>query len=138
MAHSNVQLAGELFQIRYTKITVMREVEHTVSLFFNDVSKIPFVYQMSSAHKAIYNLFGPGIYHKPHFIFKSKIYYFHNRNIRLFSGNDTRMGGYFIGMHRDLRMRKALLATVCSAEFSTMTLNSKLSKVVSYIQDKKA
>ena len=41
-------------------------------------------------------------------------------------------------MHRDLLMRKALLATVSSAEFSTMTLNSKLSKVVSYIQDKKA
>ena len=36
---SNVQLAGELLQIRYPKITVMRGVEHTVSLFFNDVSK---------------------------------------------------------------------------------------------------
>ena len=48
------------------------------------------------------------------------------------------MAGYFIGMHRDLRMRKALLATVSSAEFGTMTLNSKLSKVVSYIQDKKS
>ena len=48
------------------------------------------------------------------------------------------MAGYFIGMHRDLRMRKALLATVSSSEFSTMSLNSKLSKVVSYIQDKKA
>ena len=41
-------------------------------------------------------------------------------------------------MHRNLRMRKALLAKVSSAEFSTMTLNSKLSKVVSYIQYKKA
>ena len=35
-------------------------------------------------------------------------------------------------------MRKSLLVTVSSDEFSTMTLNSKLSKVVSYIQDKKA
>ena len=78
-----------------------------------------------------------GIYHKPHSIFKSKSYEFHNRNIGLFSGNDTRMAGYFVGMHRDLRMRKALLATVYSAEFSTMTLNSKISKVVSYIQDRK-
>ena len=60
-----------------------------------------------------------------------------NRYIGLFSGNDTRMAGYFIGMYRDLRMRKALLATVSSAEFVTMALNSKLSKVVSYIQDKK-
>ena len=116
----------------------MRGVEHTVSFFFNDVSKIPVVNQMITAHKAIYNLFGSGIYHKPHSIFKSKDYEFHNRNIGLFSGNDTRMAGCFIRMHRDLRIRKALLATVSSAEFSTMTLNSKLSKVVSYIQDKKA
>ena len=116
----------------------MRGFEHTVSLFFNDVSKIPVVNQMITAHKAIDNLFGSGIYHKSHSIFKSKSYEFHNWNIGLFSGNDTRIAGYFIGMHRDLRMRKALLATVSSAEFSTMTLNLKLSKVVSYIQDNKA
>ena len=79
-----------------------------------------------------------GIYHKPHSIFKSKSYEFQNRNIGSFSGNDTRMARYFVEMHRDLRMRKALLATVSSAEFNTMALNSKLSKVVSYIQDKKA
>ena len=53
---SNVQLAGELLQIRFPKITVMRGVEHTVSLFFNDVSKIPVVNQMIRAHKEIYNL----------------------------------------------------------------------------------
>ena len=35
-------------------------------------------------------------------------------------------------------MRKALLATFSSAEFNTTELNSKISKVVSYIQDKKA
>ena len=135
---SNVQLAGELLKIYYPKISVMRGVEHTVSLFFNDVSKIPVVNQMITAHKEIYNLFGSGIYHKPHYIFKSKSYEFHNRKIGLFSGNDTRMAGYFIGMHRYFRMRKALLATVSSAEFITMTLNSKISKLVSYIQDKKA
>ena len=112
----------------------MRGVEHTVSLFFNDVSKIPVVNKMITDHKAIYNLFVSGIYKKPHIIFKSKSYEFHNRNIVLFSGNDTRIAGYFIGMHRYLRMRKALLDTVSSAEFNTMAMNSKLSKVVSYIQ----
>ena len=30
---SNVKLAGELLQIRYPNITVMRGVEHTVSFF---------------------------------------------------------------------------------------------------------
>ena len=47
------------------------------------------------------------------------------------------MAGYFIGMHKFLRMRKALLSTVSSSEFNTVALNSKLSKVVSYIQDNK-
>ena len=93
---------------------------------------------MITAHKAIYKLFGHRIDHKHHSIFKSKSYEFHNGNIGLFSGNDTRMAGYFTGMHRDLRMRKALLAIVSSAEFNTMALNSKISKVVSYIQDKKS
>ena len=93
---------------------------------------------MITSHKAIYNLFGSGIYQKPHSIFKSKSYEFHNRNIGLFSVNDTRMAGYFIGIHRYLRMRKALIATASSAEFNTMSLNSILSKLVSYIEDNKA
>ena len=97
---SNVQLAGELVKLHYPNISVMRGVEHTVSFFFNDVSKIPVANQMITYHKAIYNLFGSGIYHKPHSISKSKSYEFHNRNIGLFSGNDTIMAGYFIGIHR--------------------------------------
>ena len=107
--------------------------------FSNDVSKIPVVNQIITANKdkAIYDLFCSGIYHKPHSIFKSKSYEFHNRNVGLFSGNDTRMAGYFVGMHKHLRMKKALIATFSSAEFNTMALNSKLSEVVSYIQDKK-
>ena len=102
----------------------MRGIKHTVSLFFNDNTKIPVVNHMVTAHKAIYNLFGSGIYQKTHSIFKSKSYGFHNRNIGLLSGNDTRMASYFIGMHIYLRMRKALLATFSSAEFNTMALKS--------------
>ena len=93
---------------------------------------------MITSHKAIYNLFGSGVYQKSHFIFKSKSCEYQNRNIYLFSGNDTRMSGYFIGMHRYLRMIKSILATVSSDEFNTLSLNSKLSKVVSYIQDNKS
>ena len=135
---SNFELAGEMLKIHYPKISVMRGVEHTVFLFFNEVYKILVVNQMITSHKVIYKLFGYGIYHKPHSIFKSKSYEFQNRNIGLFSGNDTRMAGCFIGMHRDLRTRKVLLATFSSVEFNTMALNSKLSKVVSYIHDNKA
>ena len=35
---SNVQLGGKLLKLDYPKLTVMRGVEHTLSLFFNDVS----------------------------------------------------------------------------------------------------
>ena len=31
---SNVQLGGKRFKLHYPKLTVMRGVEHTVSLFF--------------------------------------------------------------------------------------------------------
>ena len=119
-----------LLKIHYPKISVMRGIEHTLSSFFNDVLKTTVVNQIITSHKAIYNLFCYGIYYKPHSIFKSKPYEFHNRNIELFSGNDTRMADYFIGVHIDLRMRKSLIATVSSVVFNTMALNSKLSKVV--------
>ena len=88
---------------------------------------------MITAHKSIYNLFGSGIYNKPHSIFKSKSYEFQNRNIDSFSGNDISMDGYFSGIHRYMDMRKALLATVSSDGFNTTSLKSKLSDVVSYI-----
>ena len=52
---SNVQLGGKLLKVHYPKLTVMHGVGHTVSLFFNDVSKIPIVNQMIFAHKMIYN-----------------------------------------------------------------------------------
>ena len=112
---SNVKLGGKRLKVHYPKLTVMRGVEHIVSLFFNDVSKIPIVDQIISAHKIIYNIFGSGIYRKPHSIFKSKHQEFHNRNIGIFSGNYTRMAGCFMGMHRDLRTRKVLQATISSS-----------------------
>ena len=47
-------------------------IEHTVSLFFNDVSKMPILNQAIYPDKMVYTIFGPGIYHKPQSIFKSK------------------------------------------------------------------
>ena len=66
----NVQLGGNISKVRYPKLTVMRGVEHTVLLFFNDVSKIPIFWQIISDHKVIYDIFGSDIHHKPHYIFK--------------------------------------------------------------------
>ena len=80
---------------------------------------------MILAYKAIYNTFGSGIYHKPRYISKSKSYESHNRNIGLFSGNDTIMAGYFIEVHRDLCMKKLLLVKTASAGFNSISLNYK-------------
>ena len=135
---SNVQLGGNILKVHYTKLRVMRRDEHTVSLFFNDVSKIPIVNQMISAHKMIYNIFGSGIYHKPHSIFKSKSQYFHKINIGIFSVNKTRMDGYFMEMHRELRMRKVLQATISSAKFISVSTTTKFTKAVKYINDDKS
>ena len=93
---------------------------------------------MISDHKMIYNIFSYGIYHKPHSIFKSRSQYFHKRNIGLFSGNKTRMAGYFIGMHRDLRMRKVLQDTISYAEFLSIPTTTKFTKAVKYINDDKS
>ena len=60
---SNVQLGGKLLKVHYPKLTVMRGVEYTVLLFFNDVSKILILNQMIYSHKMIYNIFVSGIYH---------------------------------------------------------------------------
>ena len=80
---------------------------------------------MISVHKMIHNIFGSGIYHKPCSILKSKYQGFHNKYIGLFSGNETRMDGYLMGVHRDSRMRKVLQATILYTEFISIPTNKK-------------
>ena len=92
---------------------------------------------MISTHKIVYNIFGSRIYHKPHSVFKSKAWEFCNRNIGIFSGNETRMSGYFMGMHRDLRIWKVLQATIPSSGFISIPTNTKFTKAVRYIHDNK-
>ena len=134
---SNVELGGRLLKVHHLKLTVMHGVEHTVSLFFNDISKIHIVIEMISYHNMIYNIFGSVIYYKPHYVFKSKSKQFHNRNIGLFSGNETKMSGYFMGMHIDLRIRKVLQATILSDELIIIPTNNNSTKAVRYITDNK-
>ena len=86
----------------------------------------------------IYNIFGYGIYHKLHSIFKSKSQDFHNRNIGLFSGNETRIARYFMEIHRDLQMHKFLQATISSSEFIIIPANNKFTIEVKYIHDNKS
>ena len=48
------------------------------------------------------------------------------------------MAGYFMEMHQDLRMRKALQYTISSTEFIRILTNKKLDKAVKYIYDDKS
>ena len=113
-------------------------VEHTVSLFFSDVSKIPIVHKLISAHKTINNNLGSGIYHNLHSILKSKYQEFYNKKIGLSSGNDTGMDGYFMRMQGYLRMRKFLQSNISSAEFINIPNNNKFDIEVSNIHYKKS
>ena len=83
----------------------------------------------------IYNIVGSGIFHKPHFIFKSKSQEFHNKKIGFFRGNENRMARYFMGVHRYLRMQKFLQANLLSEDFIVIPTNNKFEKSVRYIHD---
>ena len=48
---SDIQLGGDILNIRYPNMTVMHGVEHTISLLFNGVLKLPIVNQMIRAYK---------------------------------------------------------------------------------------
>ena len=43
-----------------------------------------------------------------------------------------------MGMHRDLRMRKVLQATISSSEFISIPTNTKFTKALKYIHDNKS
>ena len=58
---SNVQLGWDILKTHYPTLDVIYVVEHTVSLFFNDVSKAKIMNQIIRYHKEIYNLFGSRI-----------------------------------------------------------------------------
>ena len=122
-----MELQMYILVVNFWKLTIQRfqlcvELNTPYLYFLNYVTIIPVVKQMITAHKEIYKLSGSSIYHKPHSIFKPKYYEFNNRNIGLFSVNDTRMDGYFIGIHIYMPMRKSLLALSYSPEFNTMAL----------------
>ena len=136
--YSNVQLVGDLMKINRNKFTVIHGVEYTVYLLFNDVSKLLTVNQIIRSHKAIYNIFGSGVYHKTYFIFKPKLYKFTDSNISLFIGKNTITEVCFMGMRRYLLIRKVIFATISLAEFICTNLNDKLSQVVAYTTDDKS
>ena len=111
---SNIQLEGRLLKVHYPKLTLMCCVEHIASFLYN-FSRIPIIHQMIYVHKVIYNIFSSGIYHKPKSNFKYKYKEFHNKTIGIFSRNYTLMARRFMGMYRDLQIKKYLQLTIMYA-----------------------
>ena len=86
----NVQLGGDILKIRYPNLTVVCGVEKCLYIFqssFQNTNCEPDGYrsQWNIKHFCIW------ITSKSALCFKPNYYEFFNRNIGLFSGNDTRM-----------------------------------------------
>ena len=132
---SNVQLAGALCKVHFPRITVLHGAEHVVSLFFADVAKLPPIKRLITVYRNIYSIFGSGARHAPYALFKAQSLLFnHGRGIGLIRAADTRMAGYFIALHRMLRLKNVLQATVSSVQFQELKLGIA-TKWVTIIQD---
>ena len=57
------------------------------------------------------------------------------KKIGIFSGNDTGVVGYFIGMHRYLRIQNVLKSKILFAELNNISIKKNSTKAVSYIHD---
>ena len=131
---SNFQLRARLLKVNYPKMTGIRGVEHTVSVISMMCLKYPLLIKRFLPIRW-YKIFLVMVY------LTSLINYL-NQNIKiftiiflLFSGNDTRMAGYFMVIHKDLRMQKNIECTILSAEFNIIPTNEEFTKAVRYIHD---
>jgi hypothetical protein len=115
---ANVQKAGRILQAHYPRIVLTHGAEHVMSLFFQDVFKLPILCALSKIVKKTYILFGSGAMHAPYALFQK-----HSRannegkNIGMFRSAGTRMGGEVIALMRLLRLKEAFLQTLQSPEF---------------------
>jgi hypothetical protein len=75
-------------------------------------------------HNFIYHAFGSGAMHSPYALLQRHARAFNNgRPIGLLRVSDTRMAGYFMAMHRDLRLKQALQATVAGRDFISLKIS---------------
>jgi len=115
---SNVQLAGNILNAHFPRISVVHGAEHAMSLFFNDLFKIPELQVFIKISRLVYKFFGSGSMHAPYAIF-SKYSKQHNqgKKIGLIRAADTRMGGHVLVLIRMIRLHAALRNTVTSREY---------------------
>jgi hypothetical protein len=111
-------------QVHYPRVMVLHGAEHVVSVFFKDLSNIQVVKHQIVRHHFIYRVFGSGAMHSPYAIFQRHARAFNNgRPIGLLRAYDTRMTGYLMAMHRDLRLKQALQATVAGRDFTSLKIS---------------
>jgi hypothetical protein len=121
---SNVQKAEKIMQVHYPRVMVLHGAEHVVSLFFKDLYNIQVVKHHIVRHRFIYRVFGSGAMHSPYVLFQRHARAFNNgRPIGLLRESYTRMAGYFMAMHRDLRLKQALQATAAGSDFISLKIS---------------
>ena len=95
---SNVQKAGRILSIVFPRVTCIHGTEHVLSLFFDDVFKLPELDMLGSLYSSLRNKFG-SVRHSPAAMFKeySKS---HSNGVALnfIKMSDTRMGGKIIAL----------------------------------------
>jgi hypothetical protein len=136
---SNVQKAGQVIQAKYPQVSVLHGIEHCISLFFSDVTKLPVVNAIIENYRCVYRVFGSGSMHSPYAMFRKQAQTFNGgKKIGLLRAADTRMAGYFYALHRMLRLKAPLEATIASAEFAGLKLTNNLlvARVVAFLNDK--
>jgi hypothetical protein len=125
----DVQKAGRILAAINPRITVLHGAEHVVSLFCKDVAKLTPIKVVILKYKFLYRVFGSGSMHRPYAVFSKCAKEFNKgRKIGLLRPADTRMAGYFIALHRLLRLQKPLEATHASIEWDNYQFPAKSKK----------
>ena len=66
---SNVQKAGRILSIVFPRVTCIHGAEHVLSLFFDDIFKLPELDMLASFYSSLRNRFG-SVRHSPAAMFK--------------------------------------------------------------------
>jgi hypothetical protein len=131
---SNVQLAGQLLSAKYPCIHLQTCAAHLVSLFFSDVCKKLWQFQLMLVnYRQLFRLFGSGSMHSPYALFCSQSKNFNRRKVELLRAAETRMAGHMYAQIRMLQLRGPLVATISSIAYLDLKLKGFPKKVEAYI-----
>jgi hypothetical protein len=92
--------------------------EHVLSLFFQDLFKLPILSVLSKIVRKAYVLFGSGAMHVPYALFQKHSQANNDgENIGMFQSAGTRMGGKVIALMHMHRIKDSFLQTIQSQDF---------------------